>query len=385
MKYVFVLFLTFKTVIFLIMFFSASLLPYSREMYERNFIYPSGEKHSLRSAFKSWDAQHYLYLSQNGYHQGQVSNAFYPLFPLLISGVTFIVKDSFWAGMFVANIASVGAVYFLYRFIKANYNDEIAQKSLLLLLTFPTAFYLSLIYTEALFLFLIAGFFYFLSNRRYLLSGLLSLFLPLTRSVGLVMLLPMLSYFVFDKKKKTLAIQLPSFNEKVVLHVNLSYLYLIFPILGVGLYFLFMKYTTGDYFSGMIASKQFVGGFALENLLAPSTFINSFFSSHLSLHGFTDSIIDRAFFVFFLFCVILIYKKLDKTLLLYSLSLGLVPLLGSFGSYTRYLLPIFPMYIALALIFANKRFSFLYLPFAFFSFSLQIFFVVLYSLNYWVS
>ena len=60
------------------------------------------------------DAELADYLSENGYHTGQMSNAFFPLFPLLIHLATPLFHSSLIAGLVVANLASLAALYLLF-------------------------------------------------------------------------------------------------------------------------------------------------------------------------------------------------------------------------------------------------------------------------------
>jgi hypothetical protein len=79
----------------------------------------------------------------------------------------------------------------------------------------------------------------------------------------------------------------------------------------------------------------------------------------------------------------LVYKKTNKVFFFYYLALGSVPILGSFMGYMRYLLPAFPLFIALGRVFEKKKmlfYSYLYI-----SLFLQVLFVVMSALSYWVA
>jgi len=124
-----------------------------------------------------------------------------------------------------------------------------------------------------------------------------------------------------------------------------------------------------------------VAGNSLQNLLHPLLwFKRNFIEITLTLHNYTTSIIDRLFFAGFLASLFGIYKNADKIFFYYALVMGLVPaLLGNFMAYTRYLVVVFPIFIILALIFKNKS-PYVIIPL----FMMQIFFLVIHSLNYWV-
>jgi hypothetical protein len=60
---------------------AVQLLPpiFATEIYATNFHWPPDDPPSLISAYKTWDANHYLFLSERGYQPDTMSSAFYPL------------------------------------------------------------------------------------------------------------------------------------------------------------------------------------------------------------------------------------------------------------------------------------------------------------------
>ncbi len=167
-------------------------LPFCVRFYEGNFVYPPGEPIHLASAFKTWDAHHYLWLSEAWYVPGSFSNNYYPLFPALIGLVNRLVGNAFISGLLVSNLLSLAAFYAFYRFVEDAHGPSVAAGALTLLIAFPTAFYFSLIYRESLFLLLAVSFFLFLSRGAYARSWLCAFLLPLTRPLGIAILVPFL-------------------------------------------------------------------------------------------------------------------------------------------------------------------------------------------------
>jgi hypothetical protein len=93
--------------------------------------------------------------------------------------------------------------------------------------------------------------------------------------------------------------------------------------------------------------------------------------------------LDRLFFAVYLASAPLVYRKVDLPLFVYYLSIGLVPLLGSFMSYTRYLLPAFPLYVAYADIFARHQKAMMVVVVA--MVLVQYLFIGLHVRNIWVA
>src|SRR5262245_6618000 len=131
-------------------------------------------------AFINWDGQHYLRLALGGYPRpADPSTAFYPLLPGLIAGATRLGLGPIGAGLAVVTLCSLAALLLLGRLLP---RDEAAPSSLWLFACFPTAFYLSAVYAEALFVALFFGLLWALRERRRAGWALAcAALLPLTR------------------------------------------------------------------------------------------------------------------------------------------------------------------------------------------------------------
>lgn len=133
--------LLFKITIFLVIFLGYIFLPFNGYCYRANFTYPAGEEIGLGTAFKTWDAQHYLFLAEKGYSPDQMSNAFSPLYPFLIKMFRpLLFNNSLAAGLALSNLFSMIATIFFYVFVRDQLKlpDTAAFNSSLLLLAFPT-------------------------------------------------------------------------------------------------------------------------------------------------------------------------------------------------------------------------------------------------------
>ncbi len=70
--------------------------------------------------------------------------------------------------------------------------EELARRTLLYVCIFPTAFFFFAAYNESLFLLLVAGAFLAMRRQRWWLAGLLGCLAALTRSAGLLLVVPYL-------------------------------------------------------------------------------------------------------------------------------------------------------------------------------------------------
>lgn len=382
-KRIIVIILGLKIATFLVIIIAHFLLPFNNRFYKANFVYPPQEKITLFTSLKTWDAQHYLYLSEKGYHKNDISIAFYPLYPLLISTLTLVAGNSLVSGLLISNILSFIAIIIFYRLVLVLFNEATAFLSTLFFLSFPTAFYFSLIYTESLFLFLTLLFFTYLYKKQYFRASAVSLLIPISRVVGLLIAIPMFVKILTETTFKTINLKIPTFNRPIFINLKYQYVFLLFPIFGFLTYLLFMHFATGNALSGIKAGESFVGGYSVGNLLNPADIVKNFFISKLSLHDYNHSIIDRMFFVFYIILLPLIYKYLPKPFFFYSL-IGFTPFLGSFMGYSRYVFVVFPIFIVLGLL-VQKKWGLFLLPLLILFIFLQVTFIVLYSLNFWVS
>jgi hypothetical protein len=354
-------------------------------------IFPSNVRNyhehvDLAYAFTTWDGNHYLWLSQQWYVPGHFENNFYPLFPALIALVNSVVGDPFTSGLLVSNLLSVAAFYAFYRFVENTHGASVATGALTFLIAFPTAFYLSLVYSESLFLLLAVSVFLFLSRGAYVRSWLSAVLLPLTRPLGIAIVVPLLVQRVVAVWRDDGAISSSSVRIGRQPSARWTIALCSAPLIGFGAYFVVMWLATGNPSEGIAAQRMSVGSFSIGNLLHPELFLHNLMFEPPHLASVTTSLVDRLFFVFFLAVCPLVYRTCGAELFAYTLVMGFTPpLLGSFMSYKRFLLPIFPLFIALSSATESGRFAPLRLPLLVFFAALQVVFLALHALNYWVA
>ena len=76
---------------------------------------------------------------------------FFPLFPIVIRFLTSVIPDYLASGLVLVHVSLVLALFYLYRLIRLDYQDNIARNTLLLIILFPTAFFFGAVYTESFF------------------------------------------------------------------------------------------------------------------------------------------------------------------------------------------------------------------------------------------
>lgn len=156
---------------------------------------------ALFSSWNHWDAANYVRIAQYGYER--VDLAFFPLFPLLIAAIGHLLGS--WSyllvGTLISNAALFGMLCVLYYLAADIAGDEIAQRSLLYVCIFPTAFFFFAAYNESLYLLFATATFLALYKQRWWLAGLMGLLAAITRSAGVLLVIPYLYHFWTQREK----------------------------------------------------------------------------------------------------------------------------------------------------------------------------------------
>ncbi len=142
-------------------------------------------------SWNQWDASNYVRIAHFDY-QTPFDVAFFPLFPLLIKVIAYLLghKGYFLIGTIISNGALLGTLFVLYQLAVDIGGEKVAQRTLLYLCIFPTAFFFFAPYNESLFLFLTTSTFLAMRRQHWWLAGLLGLLAALTRSSGVLLVIP---------------------------------------------------------------------------------------------------------------------------------------------------------------------------------------------------
>jgi Gpi18-like mannosyltransferase len=187
------------------------------------FIAPS----VLVDMFNHWDAPHYLEIAKNWYISDPAQDAynfivFFPLYPILIRLLTFDLNNLAFTALIIANLSSLIAFLYLYKLTKLEFSSNVAVKTVLFLSVFPTAYFLSVPYTEGLFFALTIACIYYGRLGKWHFAGILGLLAALTRIAGLLLLIVLLVEYLHQNWKP--------------LKINLKILWSIAPLMGFLIY-----------------------------------------------------------------------------------------------------------------------------------------------------
>src|SRR4051812_29226269 len=120
--------------------------------------YDGSSLHILVTAWERADGLWFLRIADGGYGLGDGSAAFFPLYPLAIRAVSWLLGGHpLPAALLVSNLSFLGALIVLYRLTVREISVPAARTAVLLLALFPTSFFFFAPLSESLFLLLAVG------------------------------------------------------------------------------------------------------------------------------------------------------------------------------------------------------------------------------------
>jgi hypothetical protein len=160
----------------------------------------SGWLGSLFNPWAHWDGVWYIKIATSGYADGDGSTAFFPLFPMLLRYVGVVLDGNLLiSGIVISLLCYAGSVWLLWRLVKLDFDESVASRAVIYLAVGPLSFFLQAVYTESLFLLLTLACFVFAREGRWRLAGVMGLLATLTRSTGVLLLIPM-AYYYYERR-----------------------------------------------------------------------------------------------------------------------------------------------------------------------------------------
>ena len=320
------------------------------------------------------DSYHYLYLAQHGYDSNPAHDqynfiVFFPLYPILVRLITFNFNYINLSALIVSNVSSVIALFYLFKLTKLDFNDGVAQKAILFLSIFPTAYFLSVPYTEGLFFALIIASLYYARREKWPLAGVLGFLAALTRLGGLLMMPVLLVEYLHQKNWKPRKI------------ANLNLLWICLALGGFLIYLGINYQVTGDAFKFVTIER--VHWFST---LDPIKGLKSAYNVALTWgypYNMLLGVAPIAFAAFGLAMVIFgVYRRFRPSYLVCMLLSWMLAVAYSWWiSPPRYIMVMFPMFILMGSLTGKKTVN---IAITAFSIVLLCYFTALFSLGYTV-
>lgn len=336
--------------------------------------YPAGQVQApwpLEAAMR-WDAIWYSSIVQEGYNikENEQSNvAFWPLYPALVKSVVFFAGAEYIAaaGILISNGAFFIALVYLYRLGRLDHSREVAQRAVLFLAVFPTAFFFRGFYPEPVLLLCVTGAFYHWFRREWTRAGLFSFFAALSQPAGALLVAP----FGLDLLKH------PFHAPRLLAWAA--------PGLGGLLFMAILKLATDDPLAFVAASKAWTHRFqdpitTIFQVLTP-------FVTRTEAWSDKGTLLILAMLAIFLLALATSFAKQRPhytvwTLSILALYLSLPPAFPPLASTSRYLLYLFPCFFSFALWAQSKS---LHVIWTVISLSLLGVFSALFAQWYWVA
>ncbi len=136
-----------------------------------------------------WDTGNFENIALHSYTVPTLT-AFFPLYPVLMRFTVPFTHNILVTGLIVSNLASLVMSVVLYQLVYEDVGEEQANRAVLYLSLFPSAFFLVAAYNESLFICLTLLGFYAMRHGQWWLAGAFGLLSCLTRSAGVFLMLP---------------------------------------------------------------------------------------------------------------------------------------------------------------------------------------------------
>jgi Gpi18-like mannosyltransferase len=310
---------------------------------------------SFYATFLKYDGDHYKNIANNGYTA--LDTAFFPLYPLLVKGVSYMTGISVDMALFVISfaflVASAIVVSYWIQFELKKRRSKLSHWTVLSLIAFfPTSFYLALGYTESLFIFVtIASLFAFRRGHYWLAAAFIAL-ATATRVQGGALAIFFLLEYVMSRKWHDWKKLIPVFAAPI----------------GLVCYMIYLTVAFGNPFEFIAAQQNWgrLDGNIITNL------ISSFRTPYLWYLPVLGIMLWS------------VWRYLGKTWFVYCLIFILIPLSsGRLDSINRYIVGLPPLFLALSLYLETKPIQ-LRMLFIGSSIFLLAWNILLFTNTYWV-
>ena len=298
-----------------------------------------------------WDTICYLMIAENGYAAYPGLTVWPPLYPFLISLFSFIFTPPLLAALVISSLSTWLAFFLLYIFVTESRDEATARNTVFLYGVYPLAFFLVAGYTESLFLALVIGSFLCARKKAWGWAGVLAALATLTRNQGIVISLALLWEGMLQYRENK-GLRTPE-AFKILLSSSL-------PVLVFGAFALYAHeglhagwpwqtlstiwgQYTGFPWEGVIGnSKQLLTLPVSQDLYwLPTTVLDLFLAILIPVVLFTQRGSIRSTYLVFAWLI----------LLMSLMKLGPNDMLVSFS---RYMIAVFPFFIAVSPIMQNR-------------------------------
>lgn len=134
-----------------------------------------------------WDGFIYARIAEHGYDH--TTTVFFPVYPLLVKGFTLFTGNVYSAGVLLSNLVFLAALGFMYALALHEFGEAAARRAILYLSVAPGSVFFSAMYTESVFVALVAATLYYARAKKWLWAGLAGAVAAATRNTGICLAL----------------------------------------------------------------------------------------------------------------------------------------------------------------------------------------------------
>lgn len=314
-------------------------------------------KGGFLQSLSNWDGGHYLTIAEFGYREKH-QYAFFPMYPLAIRALNQLAHNYLLSAVLISWIAFFIGMQLLYKLIVFEFDKKIAEKTILSIIFFPTSFYFLAVYSESLFFLFAVSTFWFLRKKKLFLATIFAALASSTRVAGLALVLAFL------------------LEVSLMQGINKKNWYVLLSPLGFFIYCWYLFNNTGDPFYFTVAQSHW------QRILSYPTV--GFWEAIKAVSGggnFT-ALFELFFTILGAGLVLRSFRFLPIAYGTYGFISVAMPLFTStISSMPRFLLPIFPIFILIALV----KGKYIYFAYRLISIMLLSIFSILFINGYWVS
>jgi Gpi18-like mannosyltransferase len=249
-------------------------------------------------------------------------------------------RHPFAASLVISNGAFLGAVLVLYALTRHEFSEEIARRAVLYAAVFPTSLFFVAPYSESLFLLLVLLSFWWARGRRWALAGATGALAALTRNLGALVVPALLAEAVHQWLERD--------RDRAPVR---EVLWSLVPVAGLAAYLTYWQLFSGDWLAPLHQQANWQRELAnpLVTLGRGTLDALRYVGVYPGGYHTLDWLITVPALAAGMYAVI----RFRPTYGIYTVAALLVPLTSMFGArpliaYTRYALPVFPIYWAFA-------------------------------------
>jgi hypothetical protein len=149
-----------------------------------------------------WDGNSYTKISEQGYILNPDFIVFPPVYPLIIRPLGLLLNNFPLAGMIMSNIFFILGSLIFHKLLLLDYSEKFSFYTVFLVSIFPTSYFFSVAYPEALFFLIFSVVFFLARTKNTKIAYTASYLAPLTRPFGVGIYASLFAGWISDKKRK---------------------------------------------------------------------------------------------------------------------------------------------------------------------------------------